>query len=553
MRRRLNGVVLFSLLSGGVASAIRWLCNPWFMDQPLTYAAFTLIPLSVLGWWLGPRLPEVNSLMGWFRASVVLFCLSLVPPQHDRLAPKLVIVGIDGVTWTVADKIEMPALEGMVRDGQRGTLLAAEPLFSPLLWTTIATGQPPHVHGIQGLKVRADQAQYARFWDVARYHGLSVGLYKWLVTWPPPEDDVSGFTVPAWLAADAQTHPADLGWVKELELSRRTHRKRVATGSSLPTLVWRGVGGGLRWSTLWAGARFFAMEQLTSISPGEREAFLRNLRVQIDRDVFIASLHRHEPDVATFTVYVTDAISHTHWLSDGGHHVQGAYQLADQVLGEIRDNLVPGTPILTLSDHGFRNAGEDSGAHSAVPKIDALSAWLARRLGEVEIVRVGRKLVINSSNPVGEGELELALSQLLLPNGEPLYGVDVLPGQSGWSVSIANIPPQGEWERQFVGARPLSDWVRPGRSESGEHDEAGIVVLAGAGIEPGQLGDVSQVDVMPTILSLLALPVADDLPGRSWVPERVGRIESYAGLAPRSETDGVISNEERLKRLGYID
>jgi len=553
MKRRLNGVVLLSLVSGGTACLLRWLLNPGFMDQPVTYAIFTLIPLSALGWWLGPFLPQVRSLGLWAMASCGLFGLSMVPPQHELLAPKLVIVGIDGAAWTVADKVEMPALEELVRDGQRGTLLAAEPLFSPLLWTTLATGQPPHVHGIQGLRVRADQSRSARFWDVARHHGLSVGLYKWLVTWPPPSDDIAGFTVPAWLAADAQTHPEDLSWVKELELSRRTQRKTVKAGSGLPLLAWRGLGDGLRWSTLWSGIRFFATEWVSPLPQRKRDAFLRKLRVRIDRDVFIARLHRHQPDVATFTVYVTDALSHTHWSRDGGRYVESAYRLADQVLGEIKDALVPGTPMMVLSDHGFRNAGEQPGAHAAVPKVDALEAWIEARLGEVEIVRVGRKLVVTPAVPMDDMAFEESLGQLVLADGEPLYGVDVFPKQSGWSVRIANIPPEKTWPDQTVGTRPLSDWVRPGRSESGEHDEAGIVVLSGSGIEAGSLGVVSQEDVMPTILSILSLPVSEDLPGQSWVAEPVSRVESYAELAPRSGADATISNEARLKSLGYID
>jgi len=553
MKTRLTGVILLSMVSGLAAVVLRWLVNPWFMDQPQTYAFFTLVPLLPLGWWLGPWLPRLARPALWAIFSVGLFGLALVPPLGAKLPAKLVVIGIDGATWSVADKTSMPHLEELVSTGQRGTLLAAEPLFSPLLWTTLATGQPPEVHGIQGLKVQATQSKAARFWEIARDAGVSVGLYKWLVTWPPPADAVSGFTVPAWLAADASTHPSSLSWVKELELSRRVKRKQVPATRSTLAMVLSGIPDGLRWSTLWAGLRFSLMERLSPLPERKRDAFLRRLRLRIDRDVFIAQLHEHRPEVATFTVYLTDALSHTHWSRDGGRYVESAYSLADDVLGEIREQFGPETSLIVLSDHGFRNAGEEVGSHAAVPKIPALETWLEQYVGEVDVVRVGRKLVVTPDVPVDDDVLQRTMSLLTLDSGDPLFRVEVFPRKIAWSLSIEHLPPLASWADTQIAGLALTALVREGRTEEGEHAPEGIVVLSSPGLTPGDLGTVSQLDLMPTMLALMGLPVADDLPGSSWVEESVPRVPTHAHLAPGSGSQGEVTNTERLRELGYID
>ncbi len=44
----------------------------------------------------------------------------------------------------------MPALQSLVDQGIMGNLATLDPPFSPMLWTTIATGVRPDKHGILG-------------------------------------------------------------------------------------------------------------------------------------------------------------------------------------------------------------------------------------------------------------------------------------------------------------------------------------------------------------------------------------------------------------------
>jgi len=553
MIRRLSGAILFSCVGTVSAALISWFINPLFMDQPGSYLFFVLVPLLPLGWWLGPMLPRIRR--PWLLAlmSAVVFMSAIWRPAPSAAETRLLVVGIDGATWSVIERTETPNIDSLKEQGVSGTLLAEEPLFSPLLWTTLATGRTTDEHGIKGVRTRTDQSKVARFWEIARDAGLSVGLYKWLVTWPPPTGDLPGFTVPAWLAGDAQTHPSDLSWVKALELSKRTHRKRISSHRPVPLLLAEGLFDGLRWSTFWGGIRFTFMEWLSPLPERKKNAFLRRLRLRIDRDVFVHRLHKHNPDVATFSIYVTDALSHTHWASDDGRHVDGAYRLADSILGELVESVSAAAHVLVISDHGFRNGGQEGAKHAVIPRIDALKPWLEKRIGAVQIVRVGRQLAITPDVPVSDEVMRRTVADLTYADGSELYSIEPFPRRVAWSLKIRDVPIETEWSGVMVSGFRLEDLVAPGKAEEGEHDPRGVAVLKGPRVSQGNLGDVGQVDVTPTILALLELPVANNMKGSSWVPEVVPRVDSHDHLAPKDVKGSSTTNEERLQRLGYID
>ena len=64
----------------------------------------------------------------------------------------LLMLGIDGGRWEVIDPLleagQMPNLAALIDRGRRGVLASTVRSASPVVWTTIMTGQPPEVHGI---------------------------------------------------------------------------------------------------------------------------------------------------------------------------------------------------------------------------------------------------------------------------------------------------------------------------------------------------------------------------------------------------------------------
>jgi hypothetical protein len=562
--------------------------NPWFLDAPLSFFALGVLPAAALGAAVGAGIGRGSAklalLLGMAEVAALFACAAA--PKPPPVPARLLVFGIDGASWEMVDRLALPHLAALQERGTRAVLRSREPMFSPLLWTTMATGVVPEEHGIHGFKVSADHCRAARFWDVAWADGQSIGIYKWLVTWPPeptrpgktPEQ--GGFVVPAWLAPDARTWPAELSPVKEIELARRLKRKQVAAVRPPWKLVLAGIPQGFRWSSLAAAVEWSLRERLLRPSPEERAWRLQLLRVQLDRDVFIRSMHRHRPEVLSFTTYATDALGHTHWgymeSGEGGalaDALPAAYRQADAVLGEVLANLGDDTAVLVVSDHGFRAmAAGDAGRYFA-PRTERLQARVQAELGPAQVSKLGHKLTVSFSGADWAGDRERFLAWLpglvQESTGQPFYRAEDVP-DSPSSVGLTLVDERIDAERlatDRVGGEPLADYAALTEAYSGEHDGAGIVVAVGPGIPAGARADqeASLLDVAPTALSLLGLPAAQDMPGvvrfgagtLDGVPaeRRWPRVPTWSALAPgRAGVAGDAEvNEEQLRALGYIE
>ena len=72
----------------------------------------------------------------------------------EALAKKLLLVGWDAADWELIhpllDAGRMPNLKRVVESGVMGNLMTLQPILSPILWTSIATGKRAYHHGITG-------------------------------------------------------------------------------------------------------------------------------------------------------------------------------------------------------------------------------------------------------------------------------------------------------------------------------------------------------------------------------------------------------------------
>ena len=130
----------------------------------------------------------------------VWLALALTPvagrPFAPDLAPgaletpwRVIVLGLDGATWDVIDRLreggELPNFDRLAREGAVGILRSEEPTLSPRVWTTIATGVDPEVHGAQDFYSQQASIRVPRIWDVVESAGGRIGLWGWLLTWPP--------------------------------------------------------------------------------------------------------------------------------------------------------------------------------------------------------------------------------------------------------------------------------------------------------------------------------------------------------------------------------
>ncbi|KAB2817298.1 hypothetical protein F8C82_02590 [Phaeocystidibacter marisrubri] len=116
--------------------------------------------------------------------------------RRKRMKNKLLVIGWDAADWSVLNPLlqsgKMPALARLMSGGFHGKLASLQPMLSPLLWTSIATGVRPHQHGVlnfvevdpQGDSVRAVRGSSRKvktYWEILYERGVKSNVIGW---WP---------------------------------------------------------------------------------------------------------------------------------------------------------------------------------------------------------------------------------------------------------------------------------------------------------------------------------------------------------------------------------
>ncbi len=66
----------------------------------------------------------------------------------------MILFAVDGLEWNVMNPLleqgRLPVMAGLMERGTYGYLATMKPTYSPVIWTSIATGKFPPDHGIAG-------------------------------------------------------------------------------------------------------------------------------------------------------------------------------------------------------------------------------------------------------------------------------------------------------------------------------------------------------------------------------------------------------------------
>ncbi len=447
--------------------------------------------------------------------------------QSPQPLRRVIVLGLDGATWDVIDPlIAQGRLPNFARLKQAawGRLETLIPTISPAIWTTVATGRPPDVHGVDTFRicrlshfcrepirkvpfstgflylqrvyqrlglarwepVTSDIRRVPAIWNIASDAGRRVGVIGYWGSWPP--EKVHGFIVsdhanPAWIRSlekgeslGIENLQAQVARQGRMTYPPDVYLKLEPIARTLPELSLEQMGVHLD------ARRLAAM-------PADVRRRVELLKMFYASDLFYeqaAETLLAEPyDLAIVYLKTIDRVQHLFWhyyqplesyygrvdpaeVAALGDVIPAVYAHADAVVGRFLDRLGPGTCLLVISDHG-------------------------------------------------------------------------------------------------AGPYP----IEPGKLVSGNHlrGERGIVALAGDGVRRGiQLARASVYDIMPTLLRLLGLATADDMPGhplldafesdlRRRLPTT--RVASY-GLrgalvaAPEPAVLDASSHFRELEALGYV-
>ncbi|HEX6202834.1 MAG TPA: alkaline phosphatase family protein [Thermoanaerobaculia bacterium] len=293
---------------------------------------------------------------------------------------KVLLVGWDGADWLMIRPLlaegRLPNLARLVEGGVSGDLRSTEPLLSPLLWTTIATGRTVTEHGVADFLMRdpatgamvpitsASRKVHA-LWTLLPAFGLSTDVVAWWATWPA--EPVRGTMVSDRVAY--QLFELD-------EAAARDAAGKVHPASAWPAIEERIVAAE---EVPWSEVRRFVdvpedeLERRWQALPPDRrqEDPVNHLRkiLATTRTYHQVALSLLEQQADLTMVYYegTDTVGHLfgRYLPPAMPGVAAAdvaryggalarfYEHADALLGELLDRVDDDTLVLLVSDHGF--------------------------------------------------------------------------------------------------------------------------------------------------------------------------------------------------------
>ncbi len=287
-----------------------------------------------------------------------------------RIARKLLLVGWDSADWQIINPLLerglMPSLGRLIEQGVMGNLASMEPMISPMLWTSIATGKRPEKHGILGfIEPDADNRCVRPFtstsrrckalWNILSQSGLESQVTGWFAG--HPAEPVRGACVSEMFqkapGSPGEEWPVKAGTVYPPEIADdliglRVHPGEMESGMILPFVPRAAEVDQTKDRHLATLARMLA----ESMSVHAAATWLMENRTWDFAAVYFDAVDHlshafmpfHPPRLPEvpereFELY-RDVVART-------------YQYHDLMLGRLMQLAGPAAHILVLSDHGF--------------------------------------------------------------------------------------------------------------------------------------------------------------------------------------------------------
>jgi hypothetical protein len=510
-------------------------------------------------------------------------------PKNPRSDTRVVVIGWDGGTWDLLDPLlaegRMPSLARLAEGSHRAKLRTLDTMLSPQIWSTMATGVRPEVHGMLDFAYRQENFKVGRIWDRLKMEGRTFGVHGWYFIWPPdPGIEDRDFIVPGRYAPDSQVHPSKYEFYREVESWAKTGERRgFRTGLrayiSAGLRAWR---HGIRLSTLRMGAAEVLGRKLTERRELDDHWRARRVSVALQGDLFSELLRTRSPEFGAVLFTQVDHVSHKYWkymfpyefpntdpaeAETYGDVINRIYAECDVALGKIMDAVPEDTEFMIVSDHGFQSLHmTHAQRHCRIRTLD-----IVETLGMDDKLfgtNVDNEVYLRATAP------ELEDRRRLIAQIEPvLRDVHVI----GEDAPLLDVEREGEVLHLSLAPRPavpedakvLFDGVeypfgrivraRREAFNTGTHHPDGIYMLSGPSAAHAVDADSLHVlDVAPTLAALLRLPISPLWTGRPAI-EGVSIAElGVAEYPPPSEPKPPPTHidedlKKRLKALGYLE
>lgn len=461
---------------------------------------------------------------------------------------KLILVEMNEITWRLVDPLlakgELPHFAKLIARGARATPIAEEQgadLDPWVSWTTVYTGRPVSEHGVKFLEQPPETVQGPRIWDIVADAGKPVGIFGSIMSWPPRRD-VKGFWVPGTFSPSHETFPAQLEPIQELNLSYT--REHMPVGGDVRRrmgkleLVLRLKALGLRVATLARIAGFFARSATGAAQAWEKVS----MQPLINFDFFEKLWRRHQPAFATFHTNHVAHYQHRYWRSTDpapflekpdaeevrkyGGAIAFGYRVADELLGRIiamadKDTTIvvasglAQQPYVTEEFRGGRSVVRMRNVHQVLELIGVAGRCRAYSV-------MAPQWNIEFDDPQVQAFAQEHFEQAYVGTPEQKLFACAAAGNT-LCVNIRQKLPRPldrdaecvfPLTRQRVRLHELCAEKDP-TPKQGHHDRKGLLIMAGPDVAAGiDLGECSTMDLAPTMLHALRLPVPAHMHGR---------------------------------------
>lgn len=432
---------------------------------------------------------------------------------------KVVVIGPDGTPLSLISSLiaegELPNFARIFEGGSVRPMTSAIPAVSSVAWSCFMTGKNPGKHGIYGFLDRKPNSydtyipnsnvmRSETLWEILSRHGKRVVVMNVPVTYPPRR--VNGILVAGFLSPrlEKATYPASVG------------EQLKSMGYRLDVDPWQ------------------AREN--------KDKFLEDLYYTLDKrqEAMFHFMETEEWDFFMLQIMETDRLHHFLWehMEKGDEKYAPAflklYHKIDGLLGRLYERLTEDTTLVVLSDHGFctmkkevfinrwlqdngwlsftkdppdslRDIHPDSKAYSMDPGRIFVNLRGREPQGSVDAGREYEAL---------RKELTDALSELREPeSGEPMiervykreeiYSGECYPQ----APDLVAMPCRGY---DLKGSIKKAVLTEKGVINGAHTYDDAMIYIQGQDIKKQE---VAIVDVMPTILRLMDVPIPRDVDG----------------------------------------
>ena len=290
-----------------------------------------------------------------------------LPQRETSVTYESLVIGWDAADWKVVMPLlqsgKMPALAGLMHGGVHANLATLDPPISPMLWTSIITGNWPSQHGIHGFTeihqgsvraVRGSSVKLPTYLDYLEQANIPATSVAWWPSHPAAPSALGGYRISNLAASESGQwleegiHPSEHVELLASLLFQPEEIPAQAVSSFFPNMELNGEDAVVR-SVLKILTHALNVHTLATFAldhgPGGHASIYFDAL-----DHFMHLGMKYMPPRMEGVSEIDFAHYH--------HIVEAAYRLHDLFLGEYLEKLAPTGHALLLSDHGFESGSE---------------------------------------------------------------------------------------------------------------------------------------------------------------------------------------------------